>query len=441
MPNRAFVFVTLSAMIDLYTWPTPNGRKVSIALEELGLDYRVHPVNIAEGEQLAPDFVQLSPNNKIPAIKDHENNQTLFESGAILIYLADKTDRLSGGKYRWQVLEWLMLQMASVGPMFGQTHHFHRFKPGIAPYAEERFLAETHRLYGVLENRLKHTEFLAEDYSIADIATFPWVARWPWHSIDWATYPNLARWFRAVAASPSHAQTAVTAPTLVQTPEAIANLKYEAFVAGIPAGEARLTLARQKLAARGAASFSYKVTGTARSKGLWESIQKWRAEYSVDGEVHHQSQTQGQQSETALLSRVVLPGHFYSLQTTPKKRREIHIEDGVLKETKNNKVRDPRPAQTGFDLLSALFFLPACHPEVRVHTGRDGYTMRRTQPAVPPRGQLDSAPIMRCSYGVTDEEGGNYKMTLVYKRMGEFVVPADISAQGPVSGRMVLAEP
>ncbi len=186
-------------MIDLYTWATPNGRKVSIALEELGLDYRVNPVNIGKGEQLAPDFLALNPNNKIPAIKDHGNNLSLFESGAILIYLADISGRLSGGEHRWQVLEWLMLQMSGVGPMFGQTHHFHRFNPGIAPYAEERFLAETHRLYGVLDNRLERSEFLAEDYSIADIATFPWVARWPWHSIDWGVYPHLARWYRTVA--------------------------------------------------------------------------------------------------------------------------------------------------------------------------------------------------------------------------------------------------
>ena len=247
----------------------------------------------------------------------------------------------------------------------------------------------------------------------------------------------------ALAANNSLAQTAVTSSVSdpvanpKQVPEAITDLKYDAFVAGIPSGEARLTLKRQQLRTRGSASFSYLVEGTARSKGLWESIQKWRAEYSVDGEVHHQ----GQQGATAGVSRVVLPGHFYSLQTTPKKRREIHIEDGVLKETKNNKVRDPRPAQTGFDLLSALFFLPSCHPEVRVHTGRDGYTMRRAEPLIPPRGQLDPAPVMRCSYRVTDEEGDNYKMTLVYKRLGEFVVPAEISAQGPVSGRMVLAEP
>jgi len=223
------------------------------------------------------------------------------------------------------------------------------------------------------------------------------------------------------------AQEVVSAKEVVSG--ATATLKYEAYIAGIPSGEARLVLSRRDLAARGAASFSYKVSGSARSKGLWESIQKWRAEYSVDGEVHQQTQ-----------GRVVLPGHFYSLQTTPKKRREIHIEDGVLNETKNNKVRDPRPAQTGYDLLSALFFLPACYPEVRVHTGRDGYEMRRVEPAKAPENQPSSTPIMRCSYQVTDEEGGSYAMTLVYQQVGEFVLPSIITAQGPLSGRMVLTD-
>jgi len=190
--------VTLGRMIDLYTWPTPNGRKVSIALEELDLPYRVHPVNIGVDEQFAAEFLALSPNNKIPAIRDPANGRTLFESGAILLYLADKTQQL-GGDDRWQTLQWLMLQMSSIGPMFGQTHHFHRFNPGKAPYAEERFVAETRRLYGVLNQRLADNEFLAGSYSIADIATFPWVARWPWHSVDWAQYPDLARWFTAIA--------------------------------------------------------------------------------------------------------------------------------------------------------------------------------------------------------------------------------------------------
>ena len=194
-----FARVTLSFMIDLYTWPTPNGRKISIALEELELPYRVFPVNIGADEQFEPAFLELSPNSKIPAIRDHQTGQTLFESGAILLYLAEKTGKL-GGEDRWQTLEWLMLQMAGVGPMFGQTHHYHRFNPGKAPYAEQRFVTETHRLYGVLNKRLGDVEYLAGSYSVADIATFPWVARWPWHSIDWDNYPHLARWFEVIAA-------------------------------------------------------------------------------------------------------------------------------------------------------------------------------------------------------------------------------------------------
>ena len=228
--------------------------------------------------------------------------------------------------------------------------------------------------------------------------------------------------------------TATEAPEASVTAEAkqTVSLKYDAYVAGIPAGDAQLTLERQPLPARGAASFSYKVAGTARSKGLWESIQKWRAEYSVVGEVHQSTPAQSQ-------NPVVLPGHFYSLQTTPKKRREIHIEDGVLKETKNNKVRDPRPAQTGFDLLTGLFFLPPCQPEARVHTGRDGYDMRRTEPPRSSEPPASTAAIVRCAYQVTDEEGGTYQMSLVYQRRGDFLVPVDIAAQGPLSGRMVLA--
>lgn len=184
-------------MIDLYTWATPNGRKVSIALEELGLEYRVVPVNIADGEQFSPDFLALSPNNKIPAIVDQDTGSAIMESGAILLYLANKTGQLGGE--RIEVIQWLMLQMASVGPMFGQTHHFHRFNPGVAPYAEDRFLKETHRLYGVLNQRLGDGPFLAGEYSVADIATFPWVARWPWHSIEWSSYPQLADWFTRLA--------------------------------------------------------------------------------------------------------------------------------------------------------------------------------------------------------------------------------------------------
>ena len=182
--------------IDLYTWPTPNGRKVSIALEELALPYRAIPVHIGKGEQFAPAFLEISPNNKIPALVD--GDRTLMESGAILLYLAEKTGRL-GGADRWAALEWLMLQMGGVGPMLGQANHFLHFNAGKSAYAEARYAAEAKRLYGVLDRRLADREYLADAYSIADIATWPWIARWPWHRIDWADFPNLKRWYAAIA--------------------------------------------------------------------------------------------------------------------------------------------------------------------------------------------------------------------------------------------------
>jgi GST-like protein len=193
-------------MIDLYTWTTPNGRKVSIALEELGLAYRAIPVDITAGRQFEPRFLEISPNNKIPAIVDHDTGESLMESGAILIYLAEKCGRLlpSGGSGRWQVLQWLMLQMGSVGPMFGQTHHFVHYRPGSSDYAEQRFVAETHRIYGVLERRLATREYLAGEHSIADIATWPWVARWQWHRLDWSKYPGVRRWFGHLALRDSY---------------------------------------------------------------------------------------------------------------------------------------------------------------------------------------------------------------------------------------------
>ena len=193
-------------MIDLYTWQTPNGRKASIGLEEFGLDYETHAINIGKDEQFAPEFLKISPNNKIPAIVDRDTGTAMMESGAILLYLADKTGRLMPGdeKGRWKVTEWLMMQMGSVGPMLGQTHHFARFNSGKAPYAEERFLNETKRIYGVLNKRLGETEYLAgEDYSIADIATWPWISRYEWHRIDWADFPDLKRWYLAIAGRPA----------------------------------------------------------------------------------------------------------------------------------------------------------------------------------------------------------------------------------------------
>ena len=189
-------------MIDLYTWPTPNGRKVSIALEEFGLDYRVHPVNILKNEQFDPEFLKINPNNKIPAIIDRASSRTLMESGAILLYLAETHDRFQGDD-RWQTLEWLMLQMGGIGPMLGQAHHFLRFNAGKAPYAEQRYAAEAKRLYAVLDNRLANCEYLSGAYSIADMATWPWISRYEWQGIDWADYPNLKRWYLAIADRPA----------------------------------------------------------------------------------------------------------------------------------------------------------------------------------------------------------------------------------------------
>ena len=188
--------------IDLHTWSTPNGRKISIALEEMGLKYDVHPVNIGADEQFQPDFLKISPNNKIPAIYDHETGQALMESGAILIYLSIKTGQFTGSD-QFAALEWLMWQMAGFGPMLGQVHHFLRFNRGKSAYAENRYRSEAHRLYGVLNQRLEEHEYLADEYSIADISTWPWVARWEWHEIDWQNYPNIARWYKAIAARPA----------------------------------------------------------------------------------------------------------------------------------------------------------------------------------------------------------------------------------------------
>ena len=189
-------------MIDLYTWPTPNGRKVSIALEEFGLDYRVHPVNILKDEQFDPEFLRISPNNKIPAIIDRAANRSMMESGAILLYLAETHGRLQGDD-KWQTLEWLMLQMGGVGPMLGQAHHFLRFNAGKAPYAEQRYAAEAKRLYAVLDKRLADRDYLSGAYSIADIATWPWISRYEWQGIDWTDYPNLKRWYLTIADRPA----------------------------------------------------------------------------------------------------------------------------------------------------------------------------------------------------------------------------------------------
>ena len=192
-------------MIDLYTWSTPNGRKASIMLEECGLDYQVHPIDITKDQQLAPDFLKISPNNKIPAIVDRDNGWSVFESGAILIYLAEKTGKLlpQDPKQRIQTLEWLMFQMGGVGPMLGQAHHFLKFNVGKAPYAEQRYGAEAKRFYGVMDRRLGESQYLAtDDFTIADIATWPWISRYEWQGVSLDDYPNVRRWYDAVKARP-----------------------------------------------------------------------------------------------------------------------------------------------------------------------------------------------------------------------------------------------
>jgi len=188
-------------VIDLYTWTTPNGRKISIALEELGLRYTAHPIDINKGEQYQPDFLKISPNNKIPAIVDRDTGFSLMESGAILLYLAEKTGKLlpQALDQRYRVTEWLMWQMGGPGPIFGQVHNFVKYNKGKAPYAEERFLKEAHRLYGVLDRRLADHEFVADAYSVADIAIWPWVSRFEWQTVDLKEYPNVARWYLAIA--------------------------------------------------------------------------------------------------------------------------------------------------------------------------------------------------------------------------------------------------
>jgi len=192
-------------VIDLYTWTTPNGRKVSIMLEELGLPYTSHPIDIGKDEQFKPDFLAISPNNRIPAIIDRDNGYHLMESGAIMMYLAEKTGKLMPKdlEKRYRVTEWLMWQMGGIGPMLGQVHHFVKYNKGKAPYAEERYLKEAHRLYGVLDRRLAGREYVADEYSIADIAIWPWISRFEWQTIDLAQYANVKRWYLAIANRPA----------------------------------------------------------------------------------------------------------------------------------------------------------------------------------------------------------------------------------------------
>jgi GSH-dependent disulfide-bond oxidoreductase len=195
----------IPTMIDFYTFTTPNGRKVSIMLEEVGLPYTSHVIDIRKGDQFTPEFVAINPNSKIPAIVDQENGLSIFESGAILIYLAEKTGKFlpTETKARFQVLEWLMLQMGSIGPMFGQLNHFRQYAPEPIPYAINRYETETLRLYSVLDTQLSRGEFVCGDYSIADMAIYPWVAIYKFQGLTLDNHPHLKRWVEAIAQRPA----------------------------------------------------------------------------------------------------------------------------------------------------------------------------------------------------------------------------------------------
>jgi len=197
-------------MIDAYSWPTPNGHKIHIMLEETGLDYRIHPVDIGAGDQFEPEFLKISPNNKIPAIVDRDGPGgepfALAESGAILIYLAEKTGRLipSEPRKRYACLQWLMFQMGHIGPMLGQAHHFRGYAPIRISYGIERYTREANRLYGVLDGHLADSAYLAgDDYGIADIATFPWLRSHRKQGVDLEQYPHVQRWFGEISKRPA----------------------------------------------------------------------------------------------------------------------------------------------------------------------------------------------------------------------------------------------
>ncbi len=197
-------------MIDLHYWPTPNGHKITLMLEETGLDYTIHPVDIGKGEQFQPDFLKIAPNNRMPAIVDHAPSVgdapiAVFESGAILQYLAEKTGKFGGDdlRGRTEVNQWLMWQMGGLGPMLGQNHHFNIYAPEKIPYAMERYVKETNRLYGVLDRRLDGRDFVAGDYSIADMAAYPWIVPHEAQGQTLSDFPNVKRWFEAIAERPA----------------------------------------------------------------------------------------------------------------------------------------------------------------------------------------------------------------------------------------------
>jgi GST-like protein len=207
-------------MIDLHYWPTPNGHKVTMLLEETAIPYRIVPVNIGKGEQFKPEFLAISPNNRMPAIVDHRPLEggppiSVFESGAILLYLADKIEQFipSGIRGRTEVTEWLFWQVAGLGPMAGQNHHFSRYAPEKIPYAIDRYVKETNRLYGVLNKRLAGREFIAGDYSIADMAAYPWVVPHEAQGQNLSDFPHLKRWFETIKVRPATVRAYELAPS------------------------------------------------------------------------------------------------------------------------------------------------------------------------------------------------------------------------------------
>ena len=187
-------------MIELFSADTPNGKKISIMLEEIGYKYKLTKVDLSAGEQFNPEFIKISPFSKIPVIIDHDNNESIFESGAILIYLAEKSEKLYDKQDRLKINQWLMAQMGYVGPMIGQHHQFHHYNPGKSEFGEERYFKITKKIYQDLDDRLKNSKFLAgERYSIADIATWPWIARHEWHDIGLKNFKSLSRWYLDIA--------------------------------------------------------------------------------------------------------------------------------------------------------------------------------------------------------------------------------------------------
>ena len=186
-------------MINLYTWPTPNGRKISILLEELQVPYKVIPIDIEKDEQFSKEFSLISPNNKIPAITDLETKTNIFESGAIMLYLANKYKKYLSDKSYWSIMEWFMFQLTQVGPYLGQAHQFLYYHSGKSKFAEDKYINYVKRIYRTLDSRLENNEYLGIEYSIADIATWPWIARFERHRVDLKNYPNVLRWYKLIS--------------------------------------------------------------------------------------------------------------------------------------------------------------------------------------------------------------------------------------------------